>query len=86
MKNINNAKPTILHMLLPAFNDRVNLEDEFLISVNIDPNESVIWFITELSETARSPISWFMFLNVANLLANPSSFLSFCLKYMYMKG
>lgn len=76
MKNINNAKPTILHMLLPAFNDRVNLEDEFLISVNIDPNESVIWFMTELSETARSPISWFIFLKVANLLAKPSNLLS----------
>ena len=57
MKNINNAKPTILHIPLPAFNDRVNLEEEFLRSVNIDPSESVIWFMTVLSETARSPIS-----------------------------
>lgn len=39
MKNINNAKPTIFHILLPAFKVLVSLCDVFLILLANESNE-----------------------------------------------
>ena len=52
MKNINNAKPTIFHILFPALRVLVNLCDVFLMLFAKESNELDIWFNNALSFTA----------------------------------
>lgn len=73
MKKHNKDRPTIRHILLPAFMDLWSLVDEFLMFKNNWPNEFWILSINELSATAWVPMSWFIFLKVDNLLASSSS-------------
>lgn len=77
MKKSNSANPAILHTLLPAPIDLVSLCEEFRTLFIIESNALDIWLVTELSATAWSPISSFIFLKVASLLARLSNFWSF---------
>lgn len=77
MKNTSKAMPTIRHIPFPAFMDRCNLLDEFLMFKNNWLKEFCMSSIRELSANAWLPISWLTFLNVDNLLASSSSLLLF---------
>ena len=70
-------------MLFPELIVLVNLCEVFLMLLARASKELDIWPTNELSWTAWSFMSWFIFLNVANLLAKVFSFWSF---YCYYRG